>query len=237
MGTSEHTKEGQKKSMIRALIFDFDGLILDTEQSEFQSWQEIFAEHNAHLPLDKWAVCIGSGLEAFDVYAYLEEQVGQAVQREAIAKRRRMRHQELLALKPVLPGVEVYIADAKRLGLKLGVASSSSRAWVTGHLSRFNLLHYFDYLRCGDEVKHKKPDPELYLAVLKEFGITGKEAIVLEDSPNGIRAGQAAGIFSVAIPNVVTGQLPLEHADLRLASMAAMPLAKLIALVESKQDQ
>ncbi len=223
--------------MIRALIFDFDGLILDTEESEFQSWQEIFAEHNAHLPLAMWATCIGSGAEAFDVYAYLEERVGQEVQREEIVKRRHIRNQELLALKTVLPGVEAYISDAKRLGLKLAVASSSSRAWVTGHLARLNLLAYFDYLRCGDEVQHKKPDPELYLDVLKKFGITGKEAIVLEDSPNGIRAGQAAGIFSVAIPNVVTGQLPLEHADLRLSSMAAMPLEKLIALVEGRATE
>ncbi len=223
--------------MIQALIFDFDGLILDTEESEFQSWQEVFAENNAHLPLDQWAVCIGTGAESFDVYGYLEEQIGHAVQREEIAKNRRMRHDELLALKNVLPGVEFYILDAKRLGLKLGVASSSSRAWVTGHLSRLGLLSYFDYLRCGDEVQHKKPDPELYLDVLKHFGIAGEQAIVLEDSPNGIRAGQAAGIFSIAIPNVVTGQLPLEHADLRLTSMAAMPLEKLIALVESKQQQ
>ncbi len=223
--------------MIQALIFDFDGLILDTEESEFQSWQEVFAENNAHLPLDQWAVCIGSGAESFDVYSYLEEQIGHAVQREEIAKNRRMRHNKLLALKTVLPGVESYILDAKRLGLKLGVASSSSRAWVTGHLSRLGLLSYFDYLRCGDEVKHKKPDPELYLDVLKHFGISGEQAIVLEDSPNGIRAGQAAGIFSIAIPNVVTGQLPLEHADLRLTSMADMPLEKLISLVESKQQQ
>ena len=118
--------------------------------------------------------------------------------------------------------------------MKRAVASSSSRAWVTSHLSRLGLLESFDYLRCGDEVKRKKPDPELYLDVLKHFEITGDEAIVLEDSPNGVRAAQAAGIFCVAIPNVVTGQLPLDHADLRLASMAHMPLEKLIQLAESK---
>lgn len=223
--------------MIHALIFDFDGLILDTEEPEFQTWQEVYAEHNAHLPLDQWATAIGSGLESFDVFGYLEAQVGRTIQREDIAVRRRERNRELLALKTVLPGVEMYIAEAKRLGLKLAVASSSSRAWVTDHLSRLGLLENFDYLRCGDEVAHKKPDPELYLDVLKEFGITGKQAIVLEDSPNGVRAAQAAGIFCVAIPNVVTGQLPLDHADLRLISMTDMPLEKLIALVESRGKQ
>ncbi len=223
--------------MIHALIFDFDGLILDTEEPEFQTWQEVYAEHNAHLPLEQWANAIGSGLESFDVFGYLEAQVGRTIQREDIAVRRRERNRELLALKTVLPGVEAYIADAKRLGLKLAVASSSSRAWVTDHLVRLGLLEKFDYLRCGDEVAHKKPDPELYLDVLKEFGITGQQAIVLEDSPNGVRAAQAAHIFCVAIPNVVTGQLPLDHADLRLASMADMPLEKLIALVESRGRQ
>ncbi len=223
--------------MIRALIFDFDGLILDTEEPEFQTWQEVYAEHNAHLPLDQYATAIGSGIEAFDVYGYLEAQVGRTIQREDIAVRRRERNRELLALKTVLPGVEMYIAEAKGLGLKLAVASSSTRTWVTNHLARLGLLDNFDYLRCGDEVAHKKPDPELYLDVLKHFGITGNEAIVLEDSPNGVRAAQAAGIFCVAIPNVVTGQLPLDHADLRLVSMEDMPLEKLIALVEDRGKQ
>ena len=223
--------------MIHALIFDFDGLILDTEEPEFQTWQEVYAEHNAQLPLEQWATAIGSGLESFDVFGFLEAQVGRTIEREAIAVRRRERNRELLALKTVLPGVETYIDEAKRLGLKLAVASSSTRAWVTDHLTRLGLLEKFDYLRCGDEVVHKKPDPELYLDVLKEFGIPGTQAIVLEDSPNGVRAAQAAGIFCVAIPNVVTGQLPLDHADLRLVSMADMPLEKLIALVESRGRQ
>ena len=223
--------------MIRALIFDFDGLILDTEEPEFQTWQEVYAEHNAHLPLDQYATAIGSGIEAFDVFGYLEAQVGRTIQREDIAVRRRERNRELLALKTVLPGGETYLIEAKRLGLKCAVASSSTRAWVTDHLARLGLLDNFDYLRCGDEVTHKKPNPELYLDVLKHFGIPGGEAIVLEDSPNGVRAAQAAGIFCVAIPNVVTGQLPLDHADLQLVSMADMSLEKLIALVENRGKQ
>lgn len=216
---------------IQGLLFDFDGLILDTEECEFLSWQEMYKEHNAILPLEQWAVCIGGGSELFDVYGYLEEQIGQPIVREEIAARRRKRHLELLALKETLPGVENYIADAKRLGLKLGVASSSSRAWVTGHLERLGLLSSFDYIRCGDEVTRKKPDPELYQAVLDGLGIQANQAIALEDSPNGVRAAQRAGIFCVAIPNIITGQLDLAHADMRLGSMADMPLERLIKIV------
>ena len=220
---------------IQGLIFDFDGLILDTEECEFLSWQEMYEEHHASLPLEQWAVCIGGGAELFDVYGYLEEQIGRPIVREEIAARRRKRHLELLALKQTLPGVESYIADAKRLGLKLGVASSSSRTWVTGHLERLGLLANFDYIRCGNEVAHKKPNPELYQAVLDGLGLKANQAIALEDSPNGVRAAQRADIFCVAIPNVITGQLDLAHADLRLTSMADMPLERLIEIAESRR--
>lgn len=223
--------------MIQALIFDFDGLIIDTELSEFQSWQEIYENHKVRLPLEEWVVCIGGASELFDVYGYLETQVGRPVQREEIAMKRRKRHLATVEALPLLPGVAEYIAEAKRLGLKLGMASSSSRAWVIGHLSRLGLLAHFDFIKCGDEVQHKKPEPELYLAVLDGLGITNKEAIVLEDSPNGVLAANRAGIFSVAVPNVITGQLPLDHANMRLTSMASMPLEALITEVERQQRE
>jgi beta-phosphoglucomutase-like phosphatase (HAD superfamily) len=90
---------------MEALIFDFDGLILDTEVSELQAWREIYAEYNAELPLDKWAACIGSGIDAFDVYGYLESQVGYTVEREEVANRRRKRRMELLTGEVLLPGI------------------------------------------------------------------------------------------------------------------------------------
>ncbi len=223
--------------MIHALIFDFDGTILDTEEPEYRTWQEIYARYNATLPLEQWAKAIGSGPEAFDPFSYLEGQIGHPVDRDEIVAWRRERNREIIARNTALPGVETYITEAGRLGLKRAVASSSTHAWVTGHLSRLGLLQYFDYLHCGDEVVHRKPNPEIYLDVLKHFKITGNEAIVLEDSPNGVRAAKAAGIFCVAVPNVVTGHLRLDHADLRLASMADMPLEKLITLAEYRQKQ
>lgn len=223
--------------MIRSLIFDFDGLILDTEQSELQTWREIYAEYGASLPLEKWALCIGSGAESFDVYGYLEMQAGQPIQREEITIKRRKRYQELIVTETVLPGIEAYLSDAKRLGLKVGLASSSSRQWVYGHLLRLGLTAHFDCIKCGDEVTHKKPDPELYLTVLNELGVEAEQAIALEDSPNGVRAAQRAGIFCVAVPNPVTCQLPLDHADLRLASLADLPLEDLIAEVERRREQ
>jgi HAD superfamily hydrolase (TIGR01509 family) len=222
--------------MIKGLVFDFDGLILDTEDSSLRSWQEIYDEYNSSLPLEKWALCIGTGLEAFDPHAYLESLVGITLLRAPLEKRRIARHHELIALQSALPGVETYLAEARHSHLKLAVASSSPRSWVEGHLSRLGLLEMFDVLCCGDEVEHRKPDPDLYLAALSALKLSPDEAFALEDSPNGVLAAQRAGMICVAIPNPVTAQLPLDHADLRLTSMEEIPLSQLIRRVEQLQQ-
>ncbi len=221
--------------MIQALIFDFDGLILDTEISAFQSWQEIYQEYRCELPLDKWVACVGGGVELFDPCDYLETLLNTSIARETLLRRRRLRHHEMLRSLGALPGVEEYILAAKQLNLKLAVASSSPREWVEGHLGRLDLLKYFDCLCCGDEVTHKKPHPELYITALSRLGVRANEAFALEDSPNGVQAARQAGLFCVAVPNVITSQLPLSHADLLLTSLTDMALADVIAEIERRR--
>ena len=216
--------------MIEALIFDFDGLILDTEISAYQTWQEIYREYACDLPFSTWALCIGGSPELFDPCEYLEAQIGRPLLREEIRLRRRQRHVAMVETQLALPGVEEYLLGAKRLGLKTGVASSSRHEWVDTHLARLGLLEYFDCIKCFDDVKHPKPDPELYLAVLDALNVRARQAIALEDSPNGVVAAQRAGIFCVAVPNPVTSQLSLEHADLQLTSLTEMPLEELLTL-------
>ena len=217
--------------MIKALVFDFDGLIVDTEMSSYQTWQEIYAEHDCQLPFSTWAICIGGSPQLFDPCEYLEQQIGRPVLREEIRLRRRQQHIRMVEAQPVLPGVEDYLLSAKRLGLKIGVASSSRHEWVDTHLTRLGLIDYFDSIKCFDDVKRTKPDPELYLAVLDALGVHGQQAIALEDSPNGVIAAQQAGIFCVAVPNPVTSQLSLLHADLCLSSLTEVSLEQLLAKV------
>lgn len=221
--------------MIRALIFDFDGLILDTEMPDFQSWQEIYKEYGCSLPLSLWAACIGTSEKAFDPPDYLEALLGRPVDREAIRSKREERRIELLEKQPILPGVKDYITDAKRLGLELGLTSCSSRDRVTLHLSRLGLGEEFDSIKCAEDVERVKPDPELYHAMLEALGLRADEAIALEDSPNGILAARRAGVFCVAVPNPLTRHLPLNQADLRLTSLAELPLEKLLCQIQKKR--
>ena len=217
--------------MIRALIFDFDGLILDTEVPIFESWQELYQSYRVELPLKKFQTIIGTAAETFDPLVYLEEQLGYQLDHTRIKPLRRQRELELILTQPVQPGVQAYLQDARRLGLRIGLASSSSCEWVSGHLQRLGLLDYFDCLRGSDDVSHTKPDPELYLAALKALEVQPDQAIVFEDSLNGIRAAKAAGIFTVAVPSPLMVGVNLDLADLKLSSLTDLPLEELLKQV------
>jgi HAD superfamily hydrolase (TIGR01509 family) len=222
--------------MIGAVVFDFDGLIVDTESPDYHSWREIFEEHGCALPRDTWGGNIGLG--AADIrylpFQQLQAQLTHPMNSDEIHARRRKRYLELIDAQPILDGVESYIADAKRLGLKVAVASSSDCAWVTGHLTRLNLIQHFEVIRCADDVENTKPHPELYLAAVAALGVSPHEAVALEDSSHGLTSAKAAGLYAVAIPNPMTHCLPLEHADLRLNSLSDMPLETLLATLEKQ---
>ena len=219
--------------MIEGLIFDFDGLILDTETPIFQAWQEIFERHGCTLTFETWADCIGRAQDAFDPCDHLETCLGHPIDRERVRLEEERREAQLILNQPVLPGVREMIASVKGLGLKLGVASSSERDWVIGHLTRLGLAEQFDGVRCANDVERAKPAPDLYLAVLKALGLGPDQAIAFEDSPNGVEAAKCAGLFCVAVPNALTKALPLDHADLTLVSLEEVTLEELLRTAKS----
>jgi HAD superfamily hydrolase (TIGR01509 family) len=216
--------------MIKALLFDFDGLIVDTESPIFKSWQELFEAHGCGLNMAIWSKIIGASADAFDPYDDLEKLLGHAVDRKALEPGRVAREHGLVLQQPVRPGVQDYLASARRLGLKTGIASSSTGDWVLWHLNRLHLTEYFDCIRTREHVERGKPDPALYLTIVSQFQVQPAEAIALEDSPNGVLAARRAGIFCVAVPNPLTCSLPLDHANLLLDSLADMPLERLIEI-------
>jgi HAD superfamily hydrolase (TIGR01509 family) len=215
--------------MIRFLIFDFDGLILDTETPDFTAWQEIYAEYGCSMSIHDWGQIIGgTGFSDFDAVSAIEQQTGRALDRAALNARWRKRGDELIAAQPVLPGVRDYLDAARALGLHLAIASSSDHAWVDGHLKRLGLWDYFEAVLCSEDVRRTKPDPELFVKALAALGVRADEALVFEDSPNGVKAAKAAGIRVVAVPNPLTEQLAITGADLTLASLADLPLRDLL---------
>lgn len=223
------------RAMIKGLIFDFDGLILDTETPAFLAWRTVFAAHGCDLRLEAWADSIGRNPNHFDPCTHLERCLGRPVSGASLRRQQAEQEAKLIERESILPGVREYLGSACKLGLKLGIASSSDRGWVMRHLSRLGLEREFGVVRTADDVTSTKPDPELYLSALAALELKAAEAIALEDSGHGVLAAKRAGLFCVAIPNPLTRELKIDHADLIIHSLADIPLERVLEIVELRR--
>lgn len=215
---------------LRALLFDFDGLILDTEFPIYEAWREDYLAHGHELPLEVYAACVGSDFNRFDPKSHLESLVGAEIDwpdRDLWRERNALERVKKL---PPLPGVIALLDAAAAQGLACAVASSSPRSWVEGHLSRLGLLDRFVLTRCIDDVAEPKPAPDLFLAAAAGLGVAPGEALVLEDSRNGLLAAIAAGCPCVVVPNRVTAHLDFTGAVAQLASLTDLDLSRLESL-------
>lgn len=178
--------------------------------------------------MDRWATIVGTTGADFDPLDYLEELHG-PVDREAVTTRRREHELELLEIEGLRPGILEYLEDADRLGLRKAIVSSASRHWVDRHLIRLERAEHFDEIVTANrDPARSKPRPTLYIEALERLGVEAGQAIAFEDSPNGVEAAKAAGIFTVAVPNGITASLGLDSADLVLESLADLPLPGLL---------
>ncbi len=212
---------------IAALVFDFDGLILDTETCTYETTAAIFAEHGETLDLAWWHSILGTADHAHwsDV---LSERIGRPVDREAVVAQREERRLRLIRALPPCAGVVELLDAADAAGIPTAVASSSRLDWVGGHLDRLGLSHGFDAVvtrdDVGDEAARTKPAPDLFLVAAERLGVDPAACVVLEDSPNGVAAGRAAGMVVVALPGPMTRALDLSAADLVAASLVDIDL-------------
>lgn len=214
---------------VRALVFDFDGLILETETPAYQAWVEIYREFGHELPKELWLDYIGREGGWFDALAHLEGLVGPRDDREAINQRRDARKTELVMAVAETAGLRELLVEARARGLRLAVCSSSTPKWVHAHLDRLGLRSFFGHIQCRDRPELRaKPAPDLYLAACAGLGVRPDEAIAFEDSRNGMLAAQAAGLRCVVVPNELTMAMDLDGADHRFESLAAISLGELL---------
>jgi len=214
--------------MIKALIFDFDGLIIDTEIPDYLSWAEIYTEYGAELHRDKWSSLVG-GSGVFDPHQILEDHIGHELDREELRTRRKLRCIELCEDQPILPGVIDMIQEASERKFHLGIASNSNGAWVNMHLKRLDLFDYFDMVVTRDQVTLGKPDPEMFMKSLDSFGISANEAIAFDDSHTGSLGAKRAGIYTIAIPNEMTHAHDFSHCDQIITAMDTLDMDTMIA--------
>jgi HAD superfamily hydrolase (TIGR01509 family) len=211
---------------LRAVILDFDGLILDTESPVFELWRDTFRRHGHDLGLDLWQHALGT-FGGFDPAGHLARLTGLPLDCEALRQDVRERNLRRCEEQALLPGIVELLGEARRLRLGTAVASSSTRAWVEGWLDRHGITASFDAVCGRDDVRQVKPAPDLFLLAAERIGAQPRSCLVFEDSPNGVRAARAAGMCCVAVPNAITRGLPLAEPDLVLASAGELPLAEI----------
>jgi putative hydrolase of the HAD superfamily len=216
---------------MKALIFDFDGLIADTESAIYEAWQALYATEGQELPLATYQGCVGSAFGGFNPMTYLESLVDHPVPWDQLLPIKDARIEAGWSSLSLLPGIADILHEAQAIGVPCAVASSSFPKHVLRWIDHFQLRPLFQTICCrGDEGAEPKPAPDLFLLAARRLGVPPESALVLEDSRNGLLAAQAAGIPCLVIPSPVTLGADFRGACAVWPSLAGQGIAALSAI-------
>jgi HAD superfamily hydrolase (TIGR01509 family) len=208
------------------IVFDFDGLILDTESTEFDAWDTLHRRY-AGAPLERhlWLDSIGRKELVGDPIRALRERPDFAAIREEYRLDRDRRNHAA----DVRAGVAEWLAEARRRGIPVAMATSSGDGWADGHLCRLGLRDHFVTISCVRDGIPGKPAPDLYLLACEALGVEPARTLAIEDSPTGVRAAKTAGLWCLAVPSPMTAGLDFGEADLVVESLADTSYEALVA--------
>ncbi len=204
----------------RAVLFDFDGVLVDTEWAIYQSWRRVFETHGHPLPLEVYTRCIGSDFATWSAKTHLEELTGQAFDWHHLDARRQEEILRDLTGAGPMAGAVGWLERLAAAGIPCAVVSSSSHHWVDGWLVKTGLARYFRTVVCRGDAPRIKPAPDLFLEAARRLALAPAACLVIEDSLNGVIAAKDAGMSVWAVPNRVTGGLDFAAADRVFGSLA-----------------
>ncbi len=205
---------------VSAVLFDFDGILVDTEWAIYQSWKNCFTHEGQELPLSIYTRCIGSDFATWSPKTYLEELTGKQFDWNMLDKLRQQEIVAELSEEGAMPGVIDLLDLLTAHQIPCAVVSSSSHHWVDDWLDKLHLTRYFDHVICRGDAPHIKPAPDLYLAAAHRFSLNPAHCLVIEDSLNGVISAHAASMPVWAVPNRVTNCLDFSQADRIWGSLA-----------------
>ena len=218
-----------QSNLLLGAIFDCDGLLADTETPDYNAWREIYEENGLHLPVETWAHSIGTakGHDRHDWHALLAEAIGPDYDPEAVDTRRRALYQSAIGKLTPMPGVLALLDALDEAQIPYAVASNSDRDWVDRVLDITGLAPRFRAIATADEVAHPKPAPDVYLLAAERLGVPPQHCAAFEDSPRGLAAAHAAGMFTVAVPTALTRHFAWEQAHHLVESLEKLALKDL----------
>ncbi len=220
--------------MIAAVIFDLDGLIIDSETPEVLAWQATYARYGMEFPIVSWLQNVGRNDRPWDPLTPFRRPESPASPVIVASLWRSQADALLEEYFTPLPGVVPLLSALRGRGVRTAVASSSQLAWIVRVLARVGLRDQFDAAAGGDEVQRAKPAPDVYLLAARRLGTAPETCVALEDSQNGVRSAKAAGMACVAVPSALTRQMDFSAADLVVASLEAVTPEVIAALGAAK---
>lgn len=212
--------------MLKAVILDFDGLIIDSEYAVWSAWSETFADYGLDFPDDVWLPMVGTRELDDEPWRYLVNATGREIDLKELEAVKRERSIRLSGELPAMPGVLELIEAAEERGLRLAIASSSSAWWIEGHLKRLGLRDRFSVVCTAEQAGPGKPSPDVYLAALAALGVEAEEALAFEDSEHGVAAAKAAGVRAVAVPGSFCERMDFSAADAVIDTLAGFDLTR-----------
>lgn len=227
---NESGREGLLNTDIQGLIFDFDGLVVDTETCMFRAWEALLSPYNIEVSPLMVAGLVGNSVPATDLYASYRQATASDISDQDITALLLDKAYQLIAQSEAREGIRDYLTFAKQQGWKIALATSSEEEHYLPILDRLGLCGFFDCFVGADqiELQRRKPQPDVYIEALNQLGIDADRALAFEDSPAGITAAKSAKITTVAVSNFLTRHLDLSAADKVLGSMAELTLTELV---------
>lgn len=205
-----------------AVLFDFDGILVDTEWAIYQAWLGTFRAHGQELPLSLYTRCIGSDFDAWSPKTYLEDLTQLGFDWVEMDADRQVGIRSALEQAGPIDGVVDLLGEIREKGIPAAVVSSSSHFWVDGWLEKLSLREFFVEVVCKGDAPRIKPAPDLYLEAACRLGVQPEGCLVIEDSLNGLRSAHAAGMATWIVPNRVTAALDFSLADGVFADFAEL---------------
>ncbi len=207
---------------VSTVLFDFDGILVDTEWEIYQAWSETFREHGQDLPLSLYTRCIGSDFDAWSPKLHLEDLTQLKFDWIKMDERRQIRIRTALEKQGPFEGVVDVLKLLAERGIPAAVVSSSSHHWVDGWLEKLGLIGFFQEIVCKGDAPKIKPAPDLFLEASSRLKIAPSDCLVIEDSLNGLNAAKAAGMMAWIVPNRVTAGLDFSRAERVLSGFGEM---------------
>ncbi|MBW8825875.1 MAG: HAD-IA family hydrolase [Acidobacteria bacterium] len=221
--------------MTAAVVFDFDGTIVDTEEPSFIGWSELWAAQGHELTVEMWQAAIGTH-DGFDSWGELQRRVGRPLD-PALLDVRFARKEALTDANAPRPGVLAWLDDADRLGVPVAIASSSPPDWIERQLARLGLRHRFRCIACCDGTLPAKPDPSSFRHACEQVGADPAASVAVEDSKHGVTAAAAAGLFTIAVPHGLTASMDFSAADLVVDSLDCLTLEDALSHAKARSGR